>query len=665
MVMLNNGRALREYLLNIYFIVELLNREFCKSYLENINEFSLFNFHIDYRKKILSGTKKKNDCGYLDWEIILERFDLPPVIRACLEIGIIPLKFNEKYFNLALDVIYEKHGFSIDPLNYRNLVHITKNKKEAKKGIDFSILDYKFYYDQIEPSYLLSTHHMNISENFSGKELSRSKYIFIDEPYNFFDLSQDILVRHEDLNEHTANHYIQRWIRSQFSVKYKMHTKEALSRSVNKYNYLFYGYYQASRQKVRSIRPSTLSTELILRELSLEKSLHTSSFSKKWSIAIFLFAKFCKAYRTRYFGTRDDLAKKKLKDEIKENPVLKDILFSGCQCITALMPLEYNYVNARSFGVYSCINGLNFIFRGGMLPYVDEGKSCLVTGPPGSGKTTYALQRLIELCFYGGLAVYFSFEEPYEVISDRLSSFRMINFQHFNIEEASEESDLDQLLNKNTAENKNKGLLLVYNVETNGQDKDLDMVAVIDRIGIVAKRNNWTYRAVAVDSINSLEFSTKNKVRDNNPNYHRRLSINNLLFTIRLNKFFGIILSEQGDQHFSMLPYLTDVYIEFGSSGSSRTIQVHKARNQNFQSGLHPLRISDGIGLQIYPSLESVLSTLRHRMKATISRKKIIPFPGEVKDDMQVKGILEKTMSSIHGSALATKNEFLYSMLPN
>ena len=112
-----------------------------------------------------------------------------------------------------------------------------------------------------------------------------------------------------------------------------------------------------------------------------------------------------------------------------------------------------------------------------------------------------------------------------------------------------------------------------------------------------------------------------------------------------------------------MLPYLCDVAVDLGRSPNGRDIEIIKARNQNFQSGKHPFRISDGAGLIVYPSLSAVLSTLRHKVKATISEEKYIPLPKNISAKIELKKIIEKTLTLIEGPAVGGKTVLLLDII--
>lgn len=130
----------------------------------------------------------------------------------------------------------------------------------------------------------------------------------------------------------------------------------------------------------------------------------------------------------------------------------------GLLCFNSVMPIEYNYIVAKGFGSFSHISGINFLFRGGLLPNTEIGKILSVIGTFGSGKSTFALHRLADVAYFGGLSIYFSFEERYEIILNRLNSFNIIDTDRFDIKAC----DSKNLENELKSFNSQKGLLIFY-----------------------------------------------------------------------------------------------------------------------------------------------------------------------------------------------------------
>ena len=254
----------------------------------------------------------------------------------------------------------------------------------------------------------------------------------------------------------------------------------------------------------------------------------------------------------------------------------------------------------------------------------------------------------------------FSFEENYELILDRLNSFRLVNKNHFVIEEINRNTISEKIL-KLKNDNARKGLLLLYDCSLDTDDFNFDKI--LSDITKVAIKLGMKWRSLAIDSINSLQFHHANNSSNHLEDCAERLNLNDIIGCIKKNKFLGIILNEKGDHRFKMLPYLCDVAVKLGHNSNGRHIEIVKARNQNFQSGKHPFRISDGTGFIVYPSLSAVLSTLRHKVKATRSEEKYIPLPKAISKELDLKKIIEKTLTLIEGPAVGGKTVFLLDMI--
>lgn len=376
---------------------------------------------------------------------------------------------------------------------------------------------------------------------------------------------------------------------------------------------------------------------------------------KSQALGVFLLFRLCKALRVRTAWI-----KKETYQSI-QTPSNKKLVFRfvrGITCIDALHPLEYNYFQSRSFGSYSYIRGLNYIFRGGLLPYLDEGKAVSVAGLPGSGKTTYALQRMVEIAFYGGFSLYLTFEEDHSILVDRLHSFGLTNYGHYDIIEVNSSNYKKEFSKLDRDLEMKKGVLVLFKIPRD--DSRAKINSIIRALSLQADKFEWKYKAVTIDSINSMNFDNGGLFNFIAPNIMKRIRAREIIDNIKKNKYLGIILSEQNDPQFNMLPYLCDVAIEVTTSSNARYFEILKARNQNYQFGKHPFRISDGTGLVIYPSLDAVLSGLRNRVRSTVSEKKLIQFPTEVKYQLKFPGILEKSSTLLYGNARSEKIAFLY-----
>jgi len=108
----------------------------------------------------------------------------------------------------------------------------------------------------------------------------------------------------------------------------------------------------------------------------------------------------------------------------------------------ALRPLEYTFIRTRLFGSLFALEGFNYIFRGGLLPRHRLGRTYLVDGEPGTGKSIFALHMMADMARRGQLAIYASLDEPVEAIVDRLVAFDLLDFERYEVIEATDKSVL-------------------------------------------------------------------------------------------------------------------------------------------------------------------------------------------------------------------------------
>jgi KaiC/GvpD/RAD55 family RecA-like ATPase len=316
---------------------------------------------------------------------------------------------------------------------------------------------------------------------------------------------------------------------------------------------------------------------------------------------------------------------------------------SGDQSVSALRPLGYTYFQTRVFGVISSVPGLSNVFRGGLLPRTDSGRAIALLGPAGIGKTVFALQILADIARFGGLSVYLSFEESYDSIVDRLVTFGLWDHFKFQVKRAGD--DLTQVIQKAQAqeEEHGKGLLIFYEP---GDAAGTTLPDIIDTIGQSVA--NWEgFKALAIDSVNSLplpfgsfpEGIDESIVRiepwklygppSERLSEESRSYLYDSIVRIEHWKLYGILLGEKDGRYYRVLPYLADTVIELGSDENARTrwLEIKKCRVQDYHEGRHPFRLLDSRGAIIYPSLASRRSSLRGRVRSTLSQHRVILYP--------------------------------------
>lgn len=449
-----------------------------------------------------------------------------------------------------------------------------------------------------------------------GKDLSPAPMRVVAEALNPMHVVQDFAIGVLGIRPETVNHTIQRAFRRALPNPYAS-WKGALWQVCASFNEIFYGTSKPSHASARAVRETWVSYPFLLAQLEnvVRGSSAAPDEEHDAAFALFLFLHFCGALRTEFVKseTTDSL-------EYAAAPRLY---------LTANRPLQYTYFQTRIFGAISGMPGLNGVFRGGLLPHADRGRTFVITGPAGSGKTSLALHMMADMAYRGRLAIYFSIEESYEVIVARLITFGLLDANRFDVcagpAQAAKllearKKDAKDRVDQGDVEQSRKGLLVL-----GGSETDTTIAELVRSVCDLADpyRETWG-RALAVDSIDAYVARIS---PEGESNLERRKRLVSDISAIESNRFWAIILSEADSQESGLLRYLADTVIELGIDDvpGGRLLQVHKCRTQAYHQGEHPFRIAEGKGVVIYPSVAAVLSTTRTRARWALNESRRIP----------------------------------------
>jgi KaiC/GvpD/RAD55 family RecA-like ATPase len=444
----------------------------------------------------------------------------------------------------------------------------------------------------------------------------------------------------------SADHYLQRWLRTTFNFAYEKSSKYTLAVVCDLFNQVFYGNPKPTTQTVHNQRTPTVSFSLLVNELTkvLQVSSGTSEGSSrplKNALGLYFFLSFCRQLRRRFFWVDLESACER---QIPEDSLRYLADLSGESCVSALRPLGYTYFQSRIFGFISTTPGLSNVFRGGLLSRTDYGCAVTLLGPAGIGKTVMALQWMADFARFGGLAIYLSFEETFDSILDRLVTFGLIDTQKFQVRSAG--GDLVEVLKEAFLQDAEKGLLIFYRASGG------TLFEIIQEIAEATK--DWPRsrpKALVVDSVNALQFMFTPGAQ---PLDVRRY-LQEVVSQIVSSNFFGLVLGEREGDYYQILPYLADTVLEMGfdENAHTRWFEIRKCRIQDYHEGKHPLRIQDGRGVIVYPSLASRRSSLRGRIRSTPSQWRVIPYP--YAQYSKFRGLPEKSSTLIWGPVASGK----------
>jgi KaiC/GvpD/RAD55 family RecA-like ATPase len=477
--------------------------------------------------------------------------------------------------------------------------------------------------------------------------------VYWEEPWDAIAVVQLFLADVLGEQGRAVDHHLQQWLRATFGLAYNKDTKYCLSTICERFNTIFYEAPIPSSQDIHVRRPGTIGISLLVTEILLllkvvrrdEAQIEEKDLLCQ-ALGIYLFIRFCRQLRSRFFWASDLEADGQEQAEHLEE----------CQCVSALRPLGYTYFQARIFGWISVIPGLSNIFRGGLLPRTDGGTTVTLIGPPGGGKTVVALQMMVDIARFGGLAVYLSFEESYDSVLDRLVTFGLYDREKFLVQPAGQ--NIENVVHAALESNPEKGILILYHHD---KSDSFDLIEAIRQI-VEATERFERAKALVIDSISALDIRA---ISSPNAEFSHRTNLRALIDVIEESGFLGLILSEKDDSSSITLSYLADTVIQVGSDEltHNRWIEITKCRIQDYQSGRHPFRMMDGRGVVIYPSLVSRRSSLRRRVRSTLSEHRRVPLPEPWSKGLQVHTIQEKSSTLLWGPPGGGKTLLLLNLL--
>lgn len=504
-----------------------------------------------------------------------------------------------------------------------------------------------------------------------------------------------------------ANHVIQRWLRREFALTYDPLLKYGIPRLAHCINELFLGHKSPSLADHHQQRSTTVGfsflVDLIFSNLKVgedgvvgfsndpaEASVSADTdqdssgeFRKRLrvSLGVYFGLRLMRVLRARFQWVYSAAGSPVADRQEHRSPKL---------CLSALRAVDSTYFWRRVFGVISGIEGLNFIFQGGLLPRTGSGRTIVVSGPPGVGKTVFSLQMLADIARMGGLGFYLSFEESYELILDRLVSFGFLDRSRFELcyEDYQDLRNLTEVMRGVATEERGRGVLCLYGAGDGEEERDL--LAMLERLSRRCE-GGWKWRAVLLDSVDALEFGR------GGGDFTRQV-LHSLVEKIETGGFLGLLVGEKGGGAERDLEFLADTVMELGFEGPDRArwLEILKCRSQPYHAGQHPARIQSR-GFRIYPSLAAIRSSLRRRARSTLSEQRSIRLPraGVPGDDLgltrgktepqqkgtdecssgaldvvcdasaeegggvgRVEGIAEKSTTLLHGSANVGKSDF-------
>lgn len=225
--------------------------------------------------------------------------------------------------------------------------------------------------------------------------------------------------------------------------------------------------------------------------------------------------------------------------------------------------------NKKVMRVKTDISGFDNLVEGGF----PKGSNILVIGTPGSGKTIFSIQYIVNGALNGEFGIYFTFEEKKESLFLQANQFGW---------------DLEKM--------EKDGLLKIISIGTDdiGENTIGDIVEIIT--SLKAKR-------VVVDSVTTLSYLfgdifTGRKMDPTRFMYSFITGFN------QIKDLTTLFISQKSSEGSMVSEYICDGILGFDSEslgGSySRNLSVKKMRSTKNDDDLHPFEIKDGEGIKIH-----------------------------------------------------------------
>ena len=275
--------------------------------------------------------------------------------------------------------------------------------------------------------------------------------------------------------------------------------------------------------------------------------------------------------------------------------------------------LDAEYLLSRLFGLPTDIKGLDDLFGGGGIMFVDAsetalrdrigGRAVVTVGQFGSGKSLLSLQMAVEVARKGGVAWVMPLEQTAEECLYTLESMGCLR-DDAPLRVATTVPQAQALLENPSSE---KGALILLRTVKENFD---DFLAAFEEN--VQRMSQYSLRLIVVDPVSALAQKAP-RITD------KRARLLELFDTVKRKGTNIWLVAEEGlpiqETHYEQ--HIADTVIRLSSENrhgySQRYIEITKSRLQREQRGRHPFAIGPGRGITVYPSSAAVRSRMQMR----------------------------------------------------
>lgn len=423
-------------------------------------------------------------------------------------------------------------------------------------------------------------------------------WVFSRDAYSFSDLSRRLFPA---MSPHDVHYAIIQNIRRRHGVSFSPDVILALHQAAERVNRLL-SRGQAPGAPRRARRTSFRYQEEVLKELAGDAPANPDAVITNVSPLVSMFLETCQA--VKYLR-------------------LKAGKPGRVQFTTSQIDAEFLFSNL--FGLPTSMPGLNDLFGGGGILLVERtaesggegpresatrqfpGRTIVIRGRFGTGKSLLALTLAVEVARKGGVAFYFALEQSYEECLYTLATMQLAPTDGRFLVCRNNVTALRALADKGSP-----GLLMILSFRRDERD---DLLGNLKRY---TDANSYhTLRLICVDPINTMEAEPP------------RSEMLNKLAEIKAGGSNVVLLSEEdnsGKGECTFEENIADTVIRLTVDHSrhdysQRYIEITKSRLQREQRGRHPFSIKPGRGIGVFPTSAAVRARNWMRSRSRLTMK--------------------------------------------
>lgn len=346
-----------------------------------------------------------------------------------------------------------------------------------------------------------------------------------------------------------------------------------------------------------------------------------------------------------------------------------------CQAVGYLLPhskndsvairtsaIDVDYLMSNLFGIQTGIRGFDDLFGGGLLltealdtPSAEglRGRTVLIKGRFGTGKSLLSMQLAVEVARKGGIAYLMPLEQSADECLYTLEAMRVLP-DNMKISIATDVANAFELLGRQADPRRDtgdSGSLIILQPKLKDSLSDF-LTAFTDE----AKRlRGYPLRLICVDPINSIAHSGE-------PTAQLRAEMLEKIKEIEAAGVNIILVAEEQSDPKDELRFEENIadtviylYEKTRHDYSQRYLEVKKSRLQREQPGPHPFSIISGVGFSIYPTSAAFSAKIRARSLPLVKAPVKFGLPS-LDDKLGETAILNGDVIAFYGPAGALKS---------